>query len=556
MTIDPIAETSPDPFSTELLAQYRLPDAAPAESLRALTRIAAVLCGVEHAVVNLLDDAFQHQVGAIGFPGGTATVSESMCATAVRRPELHYVTDASREPAFADSPWVDGRYARVRFYASAPMVLGDGRVLGTLCVFDEQVRTLTDGQRRSLDELAAQAVALFERDRLARELAAARDEAQAATRAKSAFLAAVSHEVRTPLNGLLGMVELMLRDQLSEPQRERAEIVQRSGLTLLALLDDVLDLSKGEAQQVVLRPVPTDLHRLVQESVDGVRGTALLKGLRVDGAVQPGVPAVVLLDPDRLRQVLLNLLGNAVKFTSAGAVTLSARADGGRLRLTVADTGAGMTPEDIARLFTPFAQGSAGVKFGGTGLGLMLVDQLVTLMAGTIAVRSSPGQGTTFTLDLPLVPADGPVAPAPSRPSSALPYDSDVPRVLLVDDSEINLVVGSALLEAAGAEVTTAVDGVQALEQLRSSTFDLVLMDVQMPRLDGLSATRALRAEHGPGLPVVGLTGEHSPQEQQRCREAGMDEVLTKPVSGEALADLLSRLPALVGAADDGAGGG
>lgn len=534
--------TTPDPFSTELLEQYRLPDAAPAEQLRALARIAAVVCGVDNAVVNLLDASFQHQVGEIGFEGRAAAVGDSMCATAVRRPELHYVPDARQEPFFRTNPWVDGRLARVRFYASAPMVLSDGRVLGTLCVFDGRVRTLTDGQRRSLRDLAGQAVALFERDRLSRDLAAARDEAEAATRVKSTFLASVSHEVRTPLHGLLGMLELMLRADLPEAQHERAEIAQRSGLTLLALINDVLDLAKGEAQEVVLRPRPTDLGRLVAEAVDGVRGTALVKGLEISSEVRPGVPAAVLLDPDRVRQVLLNLLGNAVKFTSTGRVALTVRAWGDLLRFEVVDTGPGLTPEDAVRLFTPFAQGSAGVKFGGTGLGLMLVDQLVTLMAGEIDVRSRPGAGTTFTVDLPLVLADGPVQPEAPHPPAAVELGVGAPRVLLVDDSEINLMVGSALLEAAGAEVTTASGGAEAVEQLRTATYDLVLMDVQMPGTDGLAATRQIRSEHGADLPVVALTGEDSAEERQACLQAGMDDVLTKPVTGETLAGLLVRL--------------
>ena len=535
-----------DLFSDELLAQYRLPDSAPAEQLRALTRIAAVVCGVDTAVVNLLDSSFQHQVGEVGFAANSADVEESMCATAVRRPELHYVPDATQEPLFARNPWVDGRYATVRFYASAPMVLSDGRVLGTFCVFDEQPRTLTDAQRQSLHDLAGQAVALFERDRLARDLAAARDEAEAATRAKSAFLASVSHEVRTPLNGLLGMLELMLREELPADQRERAEIAQRSGLTLLALINDILDLSKGEAQEVVLRPRATDLARLLSEVADGVRGTALLKGLELCWDVRPGVPATVLLDPDRMRQVLLNLLGNAVKFTPSGSVRVTAAAEGEQLRFEVVDTGAGMTPEDIARLFTPFAQGSAGMKFGGTGLGLMLVDQLVTLMAGRIDVASRPGEGTTFTVTVPLVEADGPADQPEPRTAGVLPgaaSGAPTPRVLLVDDSEINLMVGSALLESLGAEVTTVADGAEAVEQVRATSYDLVLMDVQMPGMDGLEATRRIRAVHGPSKPrIVALTGEDSAQERQQCLDAGMDDFVTKPVSGEALAGLLVRL--------------
>ena len=406
-----------------------------------------------------------------------------MCALAMREPRLRHVPDSALEPAFAGNPWVDGRLGSVRLYATAPMRLLDGRVLGTLCVFAEEPGSLSPDQLDALEDLAAQAVALFEQGRLARELEAARDQALAATRAKTAFLAAASHEIRTPLNGVLGMLEALGLEQLSPRQAEFVSLARSSGESLLVLLNDVLDLSKAETTAVTLAERPFRPADVAAEVVTALLPVARRRGL--DLAVQGSDDGVLVGDPVRLRQVVMNLVGNALKFTERGQVHVAVRIDrdpaapAARLRLSVSDTGAGMEADEIQRLFRPFVQGAQGARFGGTGLGLALSQQLVGLMGGRIDVVSRPGTGSLFTVvvDLPGADGDAPATVPVTQPAPAgwtLPEPRKAPRrvvrVLVADDSEVNLRVAEALLQAEGAEVVTVEDGDDAVRAVAGST--------------------------------------------------------------------------------------
>ena len=804
--------------SARLLEELGLPEHAPVEQLRALTRVAAAMCRVPTAVVNLLDECFQHQVGEVGFVGGRTDVSSSMCALALAQPRLRHVPDASLEPAFAGNPWVDGRSARVRSYASAPLLLPDGRVLGSLCVFSPEPGSLEDAQRAALGDLAAQAVhlivqahetreaarqaALFrlvaegsadvlsrhrpdgtvlyaspsvrdvlgldaasqvgrcvdghvhpadrpalgravvlvrsarqesatvtlrfahadgswrslevqlapirdeqgrvvelhsaardvtEREQAQAALAAARDDAEqraaltgavletidvgvvacdaqgrltlfnraardfhgmgedptlspddwadryslydedgttllrrdqvplvraltdgvlqdatmviapadapartvrcdgramrdgdgellgavvamkdvtdararagelteardqalAATRAKTAFLAAASHEIRTLLNGVLGTLELLALQHLTAEQSAYVTVAADSGRSLLRLLNDVLDLSKAETTAVVLADEPLLPLTVARDVVSALAPVAARKGLALHLA--PGRDALVLGDASRLRQVLMNLVGNAVKFTAEGAVTVAVDAapqPGGRalLRLSVTDTGSGMTPEELGRLFQPFLQGRQGQRYGGTGLGLALTQQIVDLMGGHVEVVSEPGLGSTFTVVVALAAACGPVAdapedaPPPERAAGPAPL-----RVLVADDNDTNLLVAEAMLTALGADVVTVQDGDEAVAAVRDQPFDLVLLDDRMPRMSGPDAAQAIRALPGPAAltRLVALTASVTDEDRDRFTASGMDEVLVKPVQ---LADLESALRVVDGA--------
>lgn len=542
MTAAPPFASAP---SSALLREYQLPEGAPAEQLRAVTRVAATVCGVPHAVVNLLDECFQHQVGEIGFPGARSDLSDSMCALAMREPRLRHVPDAGLEPAYAGNPWVDGRLGHVRLYATAPMRLLDGRVLGTLCVFAEEPGSLSPHQLSALEDLAAQAVALFEQGRLARELEAARDQALAATRAKTAFLAAASHEIRTPLNGVLGMLEALGLEQLSPRQAEFVSLARSSGESLLVLLNDVLDLSKAETTAVTLAERPFRPADVAAEVVTALLPVARRKGL--DLAVQGSDDGVLVGDPVRLRQVVMNLVGNALKFTERGQVHVAVRIDrdpaapAARLRLSVSDTGAGMEADEIQRLFRPFVQGAQGARFGGTGLGLALSQQIVGLMGGRIDVVSRPGTGSLFTVVVDLHGADADAhAAVPTAPPAATGWTVPEPRrpsrrpvrVLVADDSEVNLRVAEALLQAEGAEVVTVEDGDDAVRAVAAEHFDLVLLDMQMPRMSGPDAARAIRALDGPGARtrLLALTAATTEEDRDACLAAGMQGVLLKPV--------------------------
>jgi CheY-like chemotaxis protein/nitrogen-specific signal transduction histidine kinase len=384
----------------------------------------------------------------------------------------------------------------------------------------------------------------------ARELTEARDQALAATRAKTAFLAAASHEIRTPLNGVLGMLEMLAQGALAPQQRDYVQIARSSGEALLQLLNDVLDLSKAETTSVALACAPFSPRDVVAEVVVALGPVAGRKGLAFE--LSGGQTPALLGDAGRIRQVVMNLVGNALKFTEHGRVDVHVAVTGtGQLRIAVRDTGAGMSDDELAGLFQPFTQGAQGARHGGTGLGLALSRQLVELMGGRIVVTSRTGVGSTFTVVVDLPPADVQPAtvtvPAPRTEPVVSVVPSAVPqrlRVLVADDNEINRMVADGLLSAAGAEVVTVGDGDDAVRAVTDGAFDLVLLDLQMPRMSGLDAARAIRALPGAAARtrVVALTAETLGESAQACRDAGMDGVLLKPVRGADVRRLLAEL--------------
>ncbi len=382
-----------------------------------------------------------------------------------------------------------------------------------------------------------------------RDLSAARDEALAASTAKSEFLATMSHEIRTPLNGVLGMADLLSDTSLTDAQREFVSTLRGSGTLLLTLLNDLLDFSKIEAGRLELERAPFDLRQMVRRSHALYLGQAQRKGLHLVVEVDPALPEWVSGDAVRLTQVLLNLVGNAVKFTSEGEVALrvvalpSTDADRVRLRFSVRDTGLGMSDEVRARLFQPFSQGDGSTtrRFGGTGLGLFICKRLVSLMNSEFEVESAPGRGSTFAFDLELGRAEPGVAAQP--PPEPAPARRVRGRVLVAEDDRVNRVLMEHLLKSLGVAPVFVCNGREAVEATRGGDFDLVLMDCHMPEMDGFAATRAIRAnETGDRhLPVLACSAGVLHEEQVRCLEAGMDDFLSKPINHKRLEDALTR---------------
>ncbi len=394
------------------------------------------------------------------------------------------------------------------------------------------------------------------------ELAEHGRRAEAANQAKSAFLAHMSHEIRTPLNGILGMTELALDAPLPPTVRESLETVRHSGQSLLGILNDILDFSKIEAGKLDIESVAFELPELIRRTLATLGPVADAKGLTLAAELAPDLPAGVVGDPGRLRQVLLNLIGNGLKFTEHGGVSTRARLlerAGGRVRIRfeVTDTGIGIAPEKQRQIFEPFAQEDASItrRYGGTGLGLSITSRLVRLMGGEIGVQSSPEMGSTFGFTLPFglaepapaaLPAGSgaPGGPGPDPgPSQAAP--ARVLRVLLVEDNAVNQKVGLGMLRRLGHAVSVAANGQEALERLAAEPFDLVLMDMQMPVMDGLEATRRLRArEAALGLPrtrVIATTANAMASDQALCLAAGMDGFISKPLGAAALKAELDR---------------
>ncbi|MBL8916311.1 MAG: response regulator [Archangium sp.] len=385
------------------------------------------------------------------------------------------------------------------------------------------------------------------------ELVAAREEALERSRLKTQFLANVSHEIRTPLTGILGVTQLLKQHQLPEDLVEYVDVLQNAGESLLAIVNDVLDLSKIEANRLELEPRVFDLEQLVVETSRMFAAQAEKKGLELMTDVSVSAKGPVRGDAARIRQILLNLLGNALKFTDEGSVRVSLRRSGERVKLLVKDTGPGIANENHVRIFEAFEQGDVGVqrRYGGTGLGLAITRRIARLMGGDVTLHSVVGEGSEFELEVPLpsvvIPQLKPTASRVTPPPRSL-------RVLLAEDDTVNASMTAALLSKLGHQVKVVTNGRECVDALQGSevglppgvvaprTFDLILMDVHMPELDGLEATRVIRqSERGSQrhMPIVALTANAMKGDDLRCLSAGMDAYLPKPVTVAALKDLL-----------------
>jgi len=429
---------------------------------------------------------------------------------------------------------------------------------------------LRDAQEQ-LTKLAAETFALAEDlDRAREEADAARISAENASTAKSRFLAMMSHELRTPMTAVIGMGDLLLGTPLSEQQKSFVKTLRSSADTLLAILNDILDFSKIEAGQLALEEIDFSLERLVEDAVQLFLVRAAAKGLTLSASIADGTPAFVRGDPTRLRQVLFNLVSNAIKFTEHGSVEVCAWSPeedeaGITLRFEVADTGIGLTPEQQGRLFEAFVQAdvSTNRKYGGTGLGLAICKRLVQAMGGEISVTSEPGRGSAFRFSVHVRPAQaaptGDLAVRPPVETLALigghaaatgaGVKAATPslRVLLAEDNDINRMLVSTMLARMGHRVEAVADGRAALEALHANgPFDLLLLDMEMPVLDGGCTARAIRGTPGPlaQLPIIGLSADALPEHRERHMAAGLDAYMTKPIEWDALGALMLELTA------------
>ena len=526
------------------LLRYEVLDTLPEKQFDDITFIASQICGAPIALVSLLDETRQWFKASTGLESKETSREISFCGHAILNSNILEIEDALDDPRFVKNPLVLGA-PKIRFYAGAPLTTPSGENLGTLCVIDHQPRKLTELQLKALSALADQTVALLEMRLSQRNL---RD----ATNAKSQFLANMSHEIRTPLGAILGFSEVMRDPDLKAAEREKyLNIVDRNGRVLSRLIDDILDLSKVEAKQLSVEMVAFDVRETAREVLQTFSKIAAEKSVRLELSIEDHVPDRIETDPFRVRQILTNIVGNAVKFTHHGQVELTVSftettSDAHSiLQFKVRDTGIGIAPEHAKLLFKPFGQAETSTprNYGGTGLGLYLTRELCELLGGSLDLETSqPGVGTTFVA---FVRAScvktATAAPKLARVDSLSSFDLSKKRLLLVDDSEDNQALMSIFLKKSGAEIVIAENGAQGVELALTSGFDAILMDIEMPVMNGVEATKALRAR-GFTKPIIALTAHAMTEFQKTAKEAGFTDHLPKPITKDRLLSLLAKL--------------
>jgi signal transduction histidine kinase/CheY-like chemotaxis protein len=506
-----------------------------------MTALAAEICEAPISLVSLVDENRQwfksrHGLAALETPREVA-----FCAHAILGNDLFEVEDSRCDPRFRDNPLVTGD-PHVIFYAGVPLSLGQDLHLGTLCVIDDKPRRLSDKQRRALKCPARQVEANL-------RLRQANLELQRVSRVRDGYVSVMSHELRTPMNGILGITELLMGSTRENETREQLKLVHECGDTMLSLLNDILDFKKIEAGKLEIDSHPFDPMAMLRGLREIYGRIAEAKGLTLSVA-GAGVPASLEGDSTRIRQILANLLSNAVKFTETGTIGLAARVEPGpdgkiRLAFEVRDEGIGIPASALARLFTPYSQVDASTtrRFGGTGLGLAIVRGLAEGMGGEVAVASEPGKGSVFTVSVLCRTSVATPAPEPAwSPASAEPASLSI---LVAEDNPVNQTVILKQLARLGYTADLAVNGAEAVARALAKDYDVILMDCQMPEMDGFAAAKAILSASHRGLPpsILALTAGLMNEEKALCLEVGMAGILEKPLRIEVLKKALAAVP-------------
>ena len=476
---------------------------------------------------------------------------QSFSEIVVGEDQLLWVADALTDARFCTHPHVVGAEA-VRFYAGAPIRLADGQPIGVVCVASRAPHAYDRDLASYLIDLAAIASNECSRHHAQRDLVKYAGEAQAANKAKSEFLANMSHEIRTPLNGVMGIAGALAKTDLNQHQADMVELIETSAQTLEALLTDILDLARIEAGRMEIRLEPFDMATSVSACAALFQATAQAKGLELKVEIEPYAQGAFEGDGPRIRQILTNLLGNAIKFTAQGEVklTVAGRRDETTTHLvfTVADTGIGFDEATRQRLFGRFQQadGSITREYGGTGLGLAISRSLAEAMGGELSASAVAGKGATFVLTLELPRRHGAVEMwGEHEDAIADAAELDAMRVLLAEDHPTNRRVVELILGAAGVELISVENGAEAVDEAARGTFDLILMDMQMPVMDGLTAISAIRRREereGRRTPIYTLTANAMPEHAEASTRAGADGHVTKPITAERLLHVVEQV--------------
>ncbi len=541
----------------QALKQFEILDTADEMTYDDLVVLAASICQTPMACISFVDEHRQWFKARIGLGFRDSDRDSSFCAHTILKPEqIMIIPDTRHDPRFADNDLVLGK-PHIRFYVGVALVSPEGFPLGCLCVMDKEERSITVDQVEMLRALARQVVGQLELRRAkttirqqADNLLKAKENSVVAEDAKNNFLSNISHEFRTPINGIVGVASLLGSTPLSDRQMHFVETIERSADGLLKVLSNILEFSKNEVGIAGPNVSRVNLHGVLNDISVMMRPMAISKQIRFDVKMDDKLKTPVMGDELRLRQILANLVGNALKFTTKGFVELnvsqvSDTPAGAIVRFEIKDSGIGIPMEFQSAIFNEFAQVEQGPErsYGGTGLGLAICRQLAKVMGSKINLTSEPGNGSTFWFDL-LMPFEQAYFNANTNdlPQRSQSLDSQK-KVLIVEENEVNTIVLTSMLEKNGCMVKCVRNGVDALNILERERFNLVFMDVQMPDMEGVQTTRAIRKLSFPActVPIVALTASVLREDEALCKSSGMNDFISKPVSEKVISGALKR---------------
>ena len=512
------------------LKRYNILDTLPDHAFDDATKLVSYICGVPIAHISFIDESRQWFKSEIGIGVSEVPREISFCKYTIMESKMVEINDTFLNERFKDDPNVTGGF-KVRFYAGVPLTTPDGFNIGTICAIDHVTKTLDENQRNALSIVAKHVISQLEVQTKNIELAAQKKIAERAVLAKDSFLANMSHEIRTPLNAIIGFTDLLAQTELDETQRDYIDSVQIAGENLLLIVNDILDLSKIESGNLTIDSEPFNLKKTLKHVYKLLKVKAH-KEVEFNLFLDADMPDMVIGDQGRLNQILVNLIGNALKFTVEGDVTVSVKKvdeteDHYSLRFSVKDTGIGIPEDKLKTIFERFTQAEESTtrKFGGTGLGLNIVKQLVELQKSEIQVKSKEGRGSEFSFVLSYKKGDAKVDSVKTISKN----DLGNLKILLCEDNVLNQKLAKSVVQNFGFELDIAENGEEGIELLTTNKYDLVLMDLQMPIKDGYQTTEYIRNEMKLDIPIIAMTAHSLVGEQERCYKVGMNAYVPKP---------------------------